>query len=640
MQTKHILLAVLALLVSAITNAQEYCLNAPIGYAENVTGGKGGTVVTVKTWNDLKSALTKSGKFIIYVDGTMTGTTRIKMSGIKDKTVIGLPGAKFSNKFIPSKKDEVSNTGFLSLSSCSNIIFRNITFEGPGAYDCNGGDNLTVSSSSNIWVDHCTFKDGIDGNFDINGSSNNISITWCKFQYDIAPMPVSSWVYAEETDHGTDDHRLTNLVGSSDTDGSTPSSRKITFAFCHWANGCKSRMPMSRNSQFHFLNCVWNSADAATDIALGHCVAYVEGCYFTHKKSVIFSDRNLNGLSDINFINSKTTNSSGLPSNQGTVSAPTYSYNAMTADEAFSAVTGSCGAGPTLEIVSATKELFSSCDAGKPNMSYTGKLTQTVAQGSAMETVSFTAGGSATDINCTGTIDGVNIQKSGLVLTLSGTPAASGTLTITATDGVNTVSKTVTLTVKAMASTLTPITVATTWDFSDLGSADIALDATTTPAQNETFIFSNQELVSIPASFNGAALQAEGQYIVRSGTFFQGQKLMFTAGVPGTVTVTFQHTSSSKPERWLTINGTKTDFSTTTSKSWTTSSAIPVAKGDVAISGATSTENNQYLRISKIIFTPNPSTNTTDAFQSSNKTLIAKIGLINLWSDGSKTICK
>jgi pectate lyase len=69
-----------------------------------------------------------------------------------------------------------------------------------------------------IWVDHCDFQDGVDGNFDANNGSDHLSITWCRFRYLIAPWAGGSG--------GSNDHRNTNLWGGSD------SNTKDVWASC------------------------------------------------------------------------------------------------------------------------------------------------------------------------------------------------------------------------------------------------------------------------------------------------------------------------------------------------------------------------------------------------------------------------
>ena len=55
---------------------------------------------------------------------------------------------------------------------------RNITFKSAGACDFNARDNMIIQASNHIWIDHCDFQDGVDGNFDIVHASDFISVTF------------------------------------------------------------------------------------------------------------------------------------------------------------------------------------------------------------------------------------------------------------------------------------------------------------------------------------------------------------------------------------------------------------------------------------------------------------------------------
>ena len=137
------------------------------------------------------------------------------------------------------------NSGILSLRNCQNIIIRNITFIGPGSIDVGGNDLLScVNRTRNCWIDHCAFMDGMDGNFDITGMSDFITVSWCTFRY---------------TEHSYM-HQNTNLVGYSDRE--VPGYLNTTFAFNWWGTGCKQRMPMARVGKIHMLNNYFTSTTA------------------------------------------------------------------------------------------------------------------------------------------------------------------------------------------------------------------------------------------------------------------------------------------------------------------------------------------------------------------------------------------
>ena len=179
---KKYLLTILALSAVTASMAQsidtsklsEYDQNAPIGFGANVTGGEGGEAVTVETFSQFKSQLNSfnTTKKIIYVKGTITFDGQLEMRGVKNKTIIGLPGATFENlneDVATSSSDKnaaIKKTGILLVRECDNIAIRNITFKSAGACDFNANDNLCAQGSTNIWVDHCDFQDGVDGNFE------------------------------------------------------------------------------------------------------------------------------------------------------------------------------------------------------------------------------------------------------------------------------------------------------------------------------------------------------------------------------------------------------------------------------------------------------------------------------------------
>ena len=341
------------LIFPAIISAQNYAAQSAWGYGVSATGGAGGTVVTVTTMASLVSELKSSGKKIILVSGTLTCNGTQKVSA-KDKTVIGLPGAVLSN---PEGRDK-STSGILSFSNSSNLIIRNLTFKSAGAYDCDGSDNLCFDGVTNAWVDHCDFQDGVDGNFDNKGNTDNITVSWCRFRYLIEAKAGGSG--------GSDDHRFTNLLGSNATDKPADGRYNITWAYCWWDNGCRERMVRGRNADLHFLNCYWNSSVANYYIGPENLGAYVEGCTFEGKaNSASAIWKSYGGTNPAAFVNC----TGNLPKNSGNPVVPEYSYTALTAAASKTAVTGSCGAGATLKVDAKTGAVSSSCtDAITPTI--------------------------------------------------------------------------------------------------------------------------------------------------------------------------------------------------------------------------------------------------------------------------------
>lgn len=320
--------------------AQNYYFSSPQGFGSNTTGGGSIAPITVTTWSDLRTQMQSSGAKVILVSGVITVPQGQQLRAtMTNKTLVGLPGAKL-----------ISNTlahpggGIIYLRpNSNNIIIRNIVFEGPGAYDIDGEDLLTADGCTNLWVDHCEFQDGLDGNFDIKGLSDNITVSWCKFVYLKPPVPGGSG--------GSNDHRFSNLVGSSATDFPADGNYSVTFQNCFWGTGCKSRMPRGRNAQLHIINClykVFTSSSVAISLGGGanNSNAWMQNCNFasvTTKYSFASGD---GGTATINF-----TNCLSAPSNIGVVNPPSFTYDLVPVNQVDALLSDTnCGAGATLQV--------------------------------------------------------------------------------------------------------------------------------------------------------------------------------------------------------------------------------------------------------------------------------------------------
>lgn len=344
---KKIVLTILCSLFLVPCKAINYCASSSWGYAgTHVTGGGNATPTLVDSESKLSTALNKKGSVII-ITKDITVTNHIS-SDKSNLTIMALPGKK-----LISNQQNASNSGILYLKG-NNLILRNLTFEGPGAYDCDGWDNLCLDGATNVWVDHCDFQDGVDGNFDIKGKSDNISVTWCRFRYLKEPKAGGSG--------GADDHRFSNLVGSGSSDKPTDGTYNITYGYCWWDQGCKQRMTRCRNCLIHYLNCYWNSSVADYYVGPENASSYFEGCTFSgsaNKADKIWKPFN-NTTNYCKFVNS----TGNLPANAGSVAAPSYAYDQLTAATAKNYVTNtSCGAGATLTVTT-EGETSSSCDGG------------------------------------------------------------------------------------------------------------------------------------------------------------------------------------------------------------------------------------------------------------------------------------
>lgn len=354
---KHLSL-LFCLLFSALcasANAVDYCAPSSWGYAGNVTGGGNATPTLVKNESELSNALNKKGSVIIITED-ITVTNHIS-SDKSNLTIMALPGLK-----LISNQQNKDNSGILYLKG-NNLLLRNLTLIGPGAYDCNGWDLLCLDKATNVWVDHCDFQDGCDGNFDIKSTSDNITVTWCRFRYLKEPKAGGSG--------GSDDHRFSNLVGSGSTDKPDDGTYNITYGFCWWDEGCKQRMTRCRNALIHYLNCYWNSSVADYYIGPENVSSYFEGCTFAGKANSVKGIWNpfkskIDGqeVASVNYCTFVGC-TGNLPSNSATpVTAPAYAYETISASAAKTMIINStCGAGATLTVTSAA-EVSSSCSGG------------------------------------------------------------------------------------------------------------------------------------------------------------------------------------------------------------------------------------------------------------------------------------
>lgn len=359
---KKSIFIIINLLILNFGIAQNYYMATPEGFGAAATGGGTPTpsnTVTVDTYAKLKTALTSTAtaNSVILVSGVITcDYTSVLLT---NKTIIGLPGAKLiNNQLAENISPEVKPTrwdlsGILYIKSGSNnVIIRNLIFEGPGAFDVDGRDLLT-NEGGNVWVDHCEFQDGMDGNFDIKGAADNTTVSWCKFTY-LKPAITGGF-------GGSNDHRFSGLVGSSVTDMPSSDGRfSVTFKNCYWAEGCKARMPRARNAELHVLNCYYKtSVSGASAIGLGAgnsgTTCYVENCNFEQVTTISSPVTEGTGTTSVKFdgCTKGTIPTAVTGLDKLTATKPTYSYTVLPVTDVATFVPNiTCGAGATLSVTS------------------------------------------------------------------------------------------------------------------------------------------------------------------------------------------------------------------------------------------------------------------------------------------------
>ena len=327
--------AVLCGLAVCASAAVDQC--KPIGWATRsgrtstafeVTGGGNVAPITVTTFADLQKYAKDSSPRVIYIDGTLgsgwSGRTgdRLNITG-SNKTIIGLrPGTVLKAP--------------IHISKASNIIIRNIVIQGPGSNAEQAWDNLTIENdgSKNIWIDHCEFWDGQDGNADVVKGADNVTFTWCIFGYKKKST-----------------HNLSNLIGSSDNEPVSEGKLNVTYMF-NWWKAANQRKPRCRYGNVHVVNNLLTgdaSVTGGTDVlgvSAGHmCTVRTERNVFINEANPIYTG-NANGTGVNETIDNIFTNCSGNTKGTGTSFTPPYDYTGfmLPASEVEAAVKANAGA--------------------------------------------------------------------------------------------------------------------------------------------------------------------------------------------------------------------------------------------------------------------------------------------------------
>jgi pectate lyase len=219
---------------------------------QTTTGGGELAPTVVTTLEQLQDAVQGDEPRVILVRGELApGDFAIG----SNKTIVGTCGAEVH--------------GHLEFRESVNVIVRNLTLVGYGEGDCSldpdydptvgcssGADLITVQNNSHhVWFDHCSVRDGTDGNLDVTNGANFVTISWTKFSY------------TPRTDDEGDDstgaagHRYSNLVGGTDEPDDFDDANALNVTWHHnwWADNVVERQPRVRFGQNHLFNNYYNS---------------------------------------------------------------------------------------------------------------------------------------------------------------------------------------------------------------------------------------------------------------------------------------------------------------------------------------------------------------------------------------------
>jgi pectate lyase len=278
------------------------------------TGGGNTTPRVVTTVAALTAAAAGSTPAVIYVSGVLPNA---KIGVGSNKTIVGLCAAEVH--------------GHIGVSNASNTIIRNLKVVGYGVGNCaldpdfdptvgcsSGNDAMTVSSSHHIWIDHCDFSDGTDGNLDINSGSDFMTVSWTKFHY----TPRTDTGGSDST--GASGHRFSTLIGSGDNVLSDAGHLNVTWHHDWWAENVNERMPRTRFGQIHVFNNLYTSAGD------GYCTnagiqthVLVENNVYSNVHNPLSPDANGDMLARGNLFQM----TSGTTTANGTGFTPPYTYS-------------------------------------------------------------------------------------------------------------------------------------------------------------------------------------------------------------------------------------------------------------------------------------------------------------------------
>ncbi|HYO97906.1 MAG TPA: hypothetical protein VER33_25550 [Polyangiaceae bacterium] len=250
---------------------------APIGWASvnadgqnGTTGGEGGPTVEVRT----------AAQMVTYGEDNAPRVLRI-MNDIAGQFDLG------SNKTVIGATNDITLTGGLGIAGTttaqlSNVIVRNLKVNGVASEE----DAMDIRRAHHVWVDHCEFYDGPDGNLDVVYESSYVTISWTKFYYTANYKPA-----AGETE--TAQHRFSNLIGNGNGNIQDRGKLRVTFHHNWWAEGVIERMPRVRFGEVHVFNNYYSSSGNNYAIGAGvEAKIVVENNFFENVKDphMFYSD--------------------------------------------------------------------------------------------------------------------------------------------------------------------------------------------------------------------------------------------------------------------------------------------------------------------------------------------------------------
>ncbi len=301
------LIATTALAASVVmapsANAAHFNLEGWGTQCGGTTGGGSASPVTVSTTAAFVSAVQSSSASVVRVSGTITLSSMTKVAS--NKTIIGVGSGA-----------TIAGHG-LNISKVSNVIVRNLNFR-----DWRD-DGIQVETSTRVWIDHNTLRNGYDGAIDIKRGSDCVTVSWNK---------ISS-------------HDKTMLLGHSD-DNAGQDRGKLRVSYHHnWFDGTNQRHPRVRfGNPVHVYNNYYGGVTSYGVASTEEAGVLVEGNYFENTKDPFHRGEGSSDPANLVARNNHFVNS-GSGDQGGSVKAIPYGYVLDSASGVKSIVQGGAGVG-------------------------------------------------------------------------------------------------------------------------------------------------------------------------------------------------------------------------------------------------------------------------------------------------------
>jgi pectate lyase len=285
------------------------------------TGGAGGPVVTVTSASQLLDYISRTGPYVIQVQGTIAlpGPMHVVAS---DKTIVGLgsdatiTGGGFTLGYLGLAVDNTVTSP--PANATKNVIIRNLTFRN---YP---DDGINVQMfSHHVWIDHNTFLPGFDGALDIKRGSDYVTVSWNNF---------------EKTNKNS-------LVGHDDNNGAQDIGRLHVTYHHNWFNATTQRNPRVRFAELvHVYNNYYSDIGDYGVASAMNAGVLLEGNYFKNTEDTALAFKYGTGRL---VARNNVLVASDPPETNGSVpeASSSYSYTQDNPNNIPSIVQASAGAG-------------------------------------------------------------------------------------------------------------------------------------------------------------------------------------------------------------------------------------------------------------------------------------------------------